>query len=76
MRLLQANGIEPQTDQITVAVTQYKSPVLFAVIVAPELREPLSKTLVKLTGRLWATHWEVWILTEAEAQMLLAHDAR
>lgn len=73
IRLLKTNGITTQAQDIAVAVTQYNHPALFAVIVSPHLRDPLSCALMKLTGRWWATHWEVWILSEADAQTLLLH---
>ena len=70
LRLLEIGGIKAQASELTVAVTQYDQPVLFAVIVSPHLRDALSTALMETTGRLWATHWEVWILSEADAQKL------
>ena len=70
-RLLHSAGIETRADEISVAVTQYNTPVLFAVIVTPHLRDVLSQSLMKLTGRRWASHWEVWILNEMDARTLV-----
>lgn len=70
-RLLNAAGIDTRANEISVAVTQYNSPVLFAVIVPPRLRDVLSRSLMKLTGRRWASHWEVWILNESDARLLV-----
>jgi hypothetical protein len=70
-RLLDAAGIDSRANEISVAVTQYNSPVLFAVIVPPCLREALSRSLMKVTGRRWASHWEVWILNENDARILV-----
>jgi hypothetical protein len=70
-RLLQSAGIETRAEDISVAVTQYSSPVLFAVIVPPHLRDVLSQSLMQLTGRRWASHWEVWILNERDARLLM-----
>jgi hypothetical protein len=71
IRLLEANGIATQAHDLAVAVTQYSQPALFAVIVGAHLRDALSGALRDLTGRLWATHWEVWVLSEADARTLL-----
>jgi len=69
--VLQSAGMEARAEDISVAVTQYSSPVLFAVIVPPYLRDVLSQSLMKLTGRRWASHWEVWILNETDARTLV-----
>ena len=70
--LLQQAGIEVQVDDLMVAITQYSAPALFAVIVSAQLRDPLSRALSQLTGRLWPTHWEVWILNETDVNKLLS----
>lgn len=70
-RLLDGAGMDTRANEISVAVTQYNSPVLFAVIVPPRLRDALSRSLMKVTGRRWAAHWEVWILTENDARILV-----
>jgi hypothetical protein len=69
--LLQQAGIEVQVNELVVAITQYSHPALFAVIVSGQLRDPLSRALSQLTGRLWPPHWEVWILNEADVNKLL-----
>jgi hypothetical protein len=70
--LLLEAGIEVQVNELVVAITRYSHPVLFAVVVSSDLRDPLSRALLNLTGRLWPTHWEVWILNEADVIKLLA----
>ena len=75
LRLLEADGMRAQASELTVAVTQYDQPAVFAVIVSPHLRDALSTALMETTGRLWATHWEVWILNEADAQKLLGRES-
>jgi hypothetical protein len=71
--LLLDAGIEIPVNELVVAITQYNRPALFAVIVSPDLRDALSRALSQLTGRLWPTHWEVWILKEADVNKLLTH---
>ena len=75
LRLLELEDSNAQSSDLTVAVTQYDQPALFAVIVSPHLRDALSSALMETTGRYWATHWEVWILNEADAQKLLARES-
>jgi hypothetical protein len=71
IRLLHATGTAVEANDISVALTQYSEPALFAVIVSPHLRDALSRALMKLSGRLWAPHWEVWILSEVDARHFL-----
>jgi len=75
-RLLRCADVETRADEISVAVTQYNTPALFAVIVTPRLRDVLSQSLMKLMGRRWAPHWEVWILNETDARMLVLDASR
>lgn len=72
--LLSEAGIKVQVNELVVAITQYNHPALFAVIVPPDLRDALSRALSQLTGRLWPTHWEVWILNEADVNKLLTRE--
>jgi len=75
-RLLRCADVETRADEISVAVTQYNTPALFAVIVTPRLRDVLSQSLMRLMGRRWAPHWEVWILNETDARMLVLDASR
>jgi hypothetical protein len=75
LRLLEVGGINAQASDLTVAVTQYDEPALYAVIVSSHLRDALSSALMEITGRFWATHWEVWILNEVDAQKLLRRES-
>jgi len=70
-RILRASGLGTRVDDVAVAVTQYSSPLLFAIIVPRSVRDVLSQSLMELTGRRWALHWDVWILNESDARMLV-----
>jgi hypothetical protein len=72
LSLLRADGADPQEGDLRIAVTEHHEAALFAVVVNRQMRENLSRRLMQLTGRQWAAHWDVWVLSELDAQRLLA----
>jgi hypothetical protein len=68
-QLLEASGAGVSSNDVSVVLTS-RDPLLFAVNAKQHLRDALSRELVMLTGKAWPLHWEVWILNEAEAQIV------